>query len=92
VENLESVNWAADGHSIFSSSHTTEGVVLLRLDLQGNAHVVWEHKGSIAPYNWPFPQLPGGRAAPFGIPSPDRRYLAIYEWSLTANMWMMENF
>jgi Tol biopolymer transport system component len=31
-------------------------------------------------------------ARTFCVPSPDGRYLAIYDWKQTANMWMMENF
>jgi hypothetical protein len=34
----------------------------------------------------------GGPSAPWAVPSPDGRHPAIYEWSLNANMWMMENF
>jgi serine/threonine protein kinase len=86
---LESVDWATDSRAIFASSHTEEGVVLLRLDLQGNSHVIWEHKGSIVPWNFPFP-MEG--TMPWAVPSPDGHQLAIYEWSLSANMWMMENF
>jgi eukaryotic-like serine/threonine-protein kinase len=89
---LESVNWAADGKGFFASSHTKEGLVLLHLDQQGNTRVIWEQKGSIAPWNWPFPQWVVGPSAPWAVPSPDGRHLAIYEWSLSANMWMMENF
>jgi serine/threonine protein kinase len=89
---LESVNWTADGTGLFASSHTKGSVVLLRLDQKGNTHIVWEHRGSIAPWNWPFQQWVGGTSAPFALPSPDGRYLAIYEWSLSANMWMIENF
>jgi hypothetical protein len=31
-------------------------------------------------------------SAPWAAPSPDGQHLAIYVWSLSANMWMMENF
>jgi len=34
----------------------------------------------------------GGPSAPWAVPAPDGRHVAIYSWSLSANMWMMENF
>jgi hypothetical protein len=34
----------------------------------------------------------GGPSAPWAVPSPDGRHVAIYSWTLSANMWMMENF
>jgi eukaryotic-like serine/threonine-protein kinase len=85
---LQSVNWAADGKGLFASSATRGGSVLLHLDLRGNAHILWEQKGSIA--GWYAPM--GGPSAPWVVPSPDGRHVAIYSWSLSANMWMMENF
>jgi hypothetical protein len=39
------------------------------------------------PWDQPF----GGPSAPWAIPSPDGRHLAIYSWSLNANMQMIEN-
>jgi serine/threonine protein kinase len=89
---LQSVNWAADGNGFFVSSPTKEGTALLHVDLQSNADVLWEQKGSVAPWNEAFAQWLGGPSAPWAIPSPDGRHLAIYSWSLSANMWMMENF
>jgi len=88
---LQSVNWAADGKGLFTSSATRGGSALLRLDLQGNAYVLWQQKGSIAEWYAPFAPL-GGPSAPWVVPSPDGRHLAIYDWQLSANMWMMENF
>jgi serine/threonine protein kinase len=87
---LLSLNWAADGKGIFASSQTEKGSVLLRLDLNGYASVLWEQSGSIAPWNRPFGE--GEQSAPWAVPSPDGHHLAIYDWKLSANMWMMENF
>jgi hypothetical protein len=28
----------------------------------------------------------------YGGSSPDARHLAIYDWKLSSNLWMMENF
>jgi hypothetical protein len=86
---LQSINWAADGKGMFASSATRGGSALLHLDSQGNAHVLWAQKGSIA--GWYVCGL-GAPSAPWVVPSPDGRHLAIYDWQLSANMWMMENF
>jgi serine/threonine protein kinase len=89
---LQSVNWSADGKGFFVSSATKVGSALLHVDLQGKANVLWEQNGNIAPWNGPYTQWLGGPSAPWAVPSPDGRHLAIYSWSLSANMWMMENF
>lgn len=83
--NFQSINWAADGKGLFVSSTTKEDASVLRVDLAGNAHVLWEQKGNIGPHVAP-------TSAPWALASPDGRHLAIYEWSLSGNMWMMENF
>jgi DNA-binding winged helix-turn-helix (wHTH) protein/Tol biopolymer transport system component len=88
---LFSLNWAADGKNLYASSQTKKGSVLLRVDPTGKASVLWERRGSIAPWNRPFGE-PGELPAPWALPSPDGRHLAIYNWSLSANMWMLENF
>jgi hypothetical protein len=93
-----SVNWAADGKWLFASSLTAGGSALLHVDLQGKAHVLWEKKGSAGPGNGPPWNDPssggwlGGPSASWAVPSPNGRHLAIHSWSLSANMWMMENF
>lgn len=86
---LLSLNWTSDGKGFFAAGQTEKGSVVLRLDLRGNARVLWELKGSTSPWNRPFA---GGTSAPSAIPSPDGRHLAIYDWKLSANMWLIENF
>ena len=86
------MNWMSDGKGLFASSATPQGSVLLRIDLQGNSQVVWQHKGSIAPWGGNTDLGMGGPSAPSIVPSPDGRHVAIYTWSLSASMWMMENF
>ena len=91
-DNLHSVNWTADGKGIFVTSSTQGGSAVLQVDLTGKARVLWEQKGS---FTWSLPffdQLLNGTLTPAVVPSPDGRHLAIYDWSLSANMWMMENF
>jgi hypothetical protein len=79
---------------LFAASLTQGGSALLRVDLQGNAHVLLEQQGSTAPWgNGPsVPGWYGAPSAPMAVPSPDGRHLAIYDWKMSANMWMMENF
>jgi hypothetical protein len=76
--NLEFLNWAADGKSLFVTVGIRNGKVLLHVDLQGNAHPLWENSGSSA----------GTEAHP----SPDGRHLALNGWTTNGNMWLMENF
>jgi hypothetical protein len=51
--------------------------VIRYVDLQGNAHVLWENHGGN------FTE---------GLPSPDGRHLAIMGSTVDGNMWMLENF
>ncbi len=86
---LQSMDWAADGKTLFVSSLTNDGSLLVQLDLKGNSNVLWESKGVVQPVNTPFL---GGPAVPWAVPSPDGRHLAICVWNMTANIWMIENF
>jgi serine/threonine protein kinase len=76
-DTLTSAAWAADGRSLFVSSFKDRGPVLLSVDLQGNARLLWEHLGGIDTY---------------AVPSPDGRHLAMRAWNVEGNLWMMENF
>jgi len=90
---LQSLHWAADSKGLFVASLAPRGSALLHVDLQGKAHVLWEQQGSTAPWNeLSEPGYFGGPSAPSAFASPDGRHLAIYDWKLSANMWMMENF
>jgi eukaryotic-like serine/threonine-protein kinase len=90
--NLQSLDWAADGKGLFASSLRAGSSALLHLDLQGNAHLLWEQKGSTSPAPHPWDRPFAGPSASWAVPSPDGRHLAIYQWSVSSNMWMMENF
>jgi eukaryotic-like serine/threonine-protein kinase len=87
---LQTVNWTSDGSGLFASSATPQGSALLRIDLQGNGQLLWHRKGSIAPWGANLDIGMGG--APWAVPSPDGRHLAIYTSDVNANMWIMENF
>jgi len=77
LNNLVSLNWAADGRGLFVTNRIKGGTLLSHVDLQGNAKALWKSNG--------------GQENP-GRPSPDGRYLAIQGWTANSNMWMMENF
>jgi eukaryotic-like serine/threonine-protein kinase len=74
---LENVDWTADGKALLASSPTQRGHALLRVDFQGNAQLLWEQQQDLETY---------------AVPSPDGRHLAIMGWSLSSNIWSMENF
>ena len=76
--NLQSLIWAADGKSLFVTVGIRNGRELLHVDLQGNAHVLWENTG--------------GSGETLAHPSPDGRHLAFDGWTTNGNIWMMENF
>jgi len=76
--NLEFFSWAADGKSLFVTARIRNGEELLHVDLQGNAHALW--------------QIPAGGNNAIAYPSPDGRYLAFSGLAINGNMWLMENF
>jgi serine/threonine protein kinase len=84
-DSLQSADWTADGKALFVFGVTPEGSALLRVDMQGNARVLWQRKGSMGMEPW-------FALSPWAVPSPDGRHLAIYDSNLSANMWMMENY
>ncbi len=73
-----SVDWSADGNALFVSSQTPQDTTLLRVDLRGEASALWQQKLNFL----------GTK----GIPSPDRRHLAVAGWTTDSNVWMIENF
>jgi eukaryotic-like serine/threonine-protein kinase len=72
------VDWSADGNALFVSSQTPQDTTLLRVDLSGEARALWHQKLNFM----------GTK----GIPSPDRRHLAVAGWTTDSNVWMIENF
>ena len=75
--NLTGADWAADGKSFFAYSSKDREAVILHVDPQGNARILWQHPGSDNTYT---------------VPSPDGRHLEIQVRTQDANLWMMENF
>ena len=74
---VSAVFWAADSNSLFASSSKDQVPVVLRIDLQGKAQVLWEVQGGVGTYV---------------VPSPDGRHLAMQKITIDANMWLMEHF
>jgi serine/threonine protein kinase/Tol biopolymer transport system component len=74
--NLQSLDWTADGKGLFTSSLQPSGV-LLHVDLQGHADILWEPKGTNMPW---------------AVPSPDSRHVAMPGYAQYSNAWMMQNF
>ena len=78
---LETVDWAVNGKDLFISEAKDNNSVLLYVDLQGNAEMMWEQAGEQE-----------GNNDIYTVPSPDGRQLALFGWTRNANMWMLENF
>jgi DNA-binding winged helix-turn-helix (wHTH) protein/Tol biopolymer transport system component len=76
--NLESFNWTADGNGLYVTAHTANGREILHVDLSGNARLLWENTG--------------GSGETLATPSPDGHYLSFNGWTMSGNMWVMENF
>jgi serine/threonine protein kinase/Tol biopolymer transport system component len=70
--------WSPDGKGLYLSSMSAQAIALLYVDLKGNARLLQQEKGIKGPV--------------FAVPSPDGRYLAIYETVFNKNVWMLEGF
>jgi Tol biopolymer transport system component len=71
------VNWQADGRGFFVSTQSPRVASLLHVSMDGRAQVLWEQKGSGNPY---------------GVSSPNGRYLAFRGSTADSNVWLIENF
>ena len=72
LSSLETVDWTADGKGLFVSSIEEGGSSLFHVDLRGNAHRLWESKGTVEPSITAFV---GGPLVPWAVPSPDGHQL-----------------
>jgi Tol biopolymer transport system component len=76
---LTSVDWAGDSRSMFVPAMQPDGtIVLLNIDLQGNAHPLLEQK-NVGGWCW-------------AIPSYDGKHLAAMLMNGESNAWMLEDF
>ena len=73
---FNSVDWAADGRSLFVSSQSPTSTTLLHVDLEGHATPLWDQRG----------------AQTYAIAAPNGRELAIAGMTSGSNVWMIENF
>lgn len=76
---LNSLDWAPDGKSLYVTSQSPNGPILLSVDLQGSARVLWKQKGSYDTWSWT-------------IPAPDGKHLAILSEAVNSNAWLLEGF
>ncbi len=74
---FNSVDWAADGKSVFVSSQSPTSSTLLHVDPQGHATPLWDQRGA-----W----------KTWAIAAPNGRELAIMGMTSSSNVWMIENF
>jgi eukaryotic-like serine/threonine-protein kinase len=77
LNNIRNLGWTEDGKALLLTNSSGEGDVLLHVGLRGDTQVLWRCSDPRGCY---------------GSPSPDGRHMAIYDWKLSANIWMMENF
>jgi serine/threonine protein kinase len=76
LDKLQSIKWAADGQGLFVSNVVNEGSEIVHVGLHANTNTMWKCNTDDC----------------FASPSPDGRHLGIYSRTVSANMWMMENF
>jgi eukaryotic-like serine/threonine-protein kinase len=76
VRKMQQLHLTADGKGLLVTNTTNSGGEILHVDLKGNASLLRKCDTDRC----------------FGYPSPDGRHLAIFDWRVSANMWMMENF
>jgi Tol biopolymer transport system component len=80
LNNIASLNWAADGKALFVSNVIKDGTALYHVDFMGNTKFLWKSDG-------------GGENDENHAPaSPDGRHIAIKGWDVNSNIWFMENF
>ena len=77
MQSTDFVDWTADGKALLVSRPTRRGFELLRVDVNGKSHILWEQRGGL------------GTSA---LPSPDGKHLAIRGWSINSNLWLMQDF
>jgi Tol biopolymer transport system component len=76
AEDLETLDWSADGTAFFSGEVHPSGARLLHVQLNGASQVLWTQPA---------------RTELWGIPSPNGRHLATFKTKVSANVWMVEN-
>jgi DNA-binding winged helix-turn-helix (wHTH) protein/Tol biopolymer transport system component len=75
--NLGSLDWDASGAGFYIADGIHGAMVILHVDLKGNAIIL---------------EKSAGVAAAYVRPSPDGRYVAIQKFGINGNIWTLENF
>lgn len=75
--NLASLDWDSHSAGFFIADGVHGSMVILHVDLQGNASLL---------------EKSAGYAASYVRPSPDGRHLAIHKFAVNGNIWTLENF
>lgn len=75
---LRNLTWNLAGDGFFASHPSKKGVVLLAIDMRGNARVIWE--------------LAGQNVFLRALPSLNGRQVAILGSIAENNVWELENF
>jgi hypothetical protein len=75
---LNHIDWAADGKGFYVSSEMALATTLLYVDLDGNVTIVLRESGLFTE-TW-------------GLPFPDGKHLAYLHSTTGNNAWMLENF
>jgi DNA-binding winged helix-turn-helix (wHTH) protein/Tol biopolymer transport system component len=77
VIGFQSIDWSADGQGWYVSRSVGAGAEIIFIDPHGSATTVREQPGSFG--TW-------------AVPSPDGKKLALLEWSVASNAWIVEHF
>jgi serine/threonine protein kinase/Tol biopolymer transport system component len=77
AQDLESLDWSADGTGFFSGDVQPDSNRLLHIDGQGASQVLWTQQSSLGVVS--------------ACASPDGRYLATIKANRNSNVWMVEN-
>lgn len=72
---FQSLDWAPDGRGWYVSSRSVRSSDLLYVDVDGNDRVLWRSVDGFE--TW-------------GVPSPDGSHLAILEWTMSGNVWLID--
>jgi hypothetical protein len=75
-DHLTGMDWTSDGTGLLLTAMRPK-TALVRLDLEGNGHVLWEV---------------GGNSPTYALASPDGSHLALLSYAIRSNVWMMEGF
>ncbi len=77
LQNMRSLDWAADGQAFYIANSAQQRVDLYYVDLSSRARKIWSQQGS---------------KGTFARESPDGRHLALLGFTADTNVWSLEDF